>query len=164
VPANPKIDRPRLLVVAALITRRGRVLLSQRRPTQSFPLTWEFPGGKVEAGESPVAALERELREELGCGVRVGPIVEAVFHSYPDFDLVMLVYRTTIVSGTPHAVDVQAVAWVSRGGLKDLVMPPADLPLAKKLSALTGAIRPRRGTRRMLVTRPHSRRGRELGV
>ena len=127
-------ERRRLFVVAALIERRGRILLSQRRADQSWGLHWEFPGGKVESGENPRDALVREAREELGCLVRVGDVVEVVFHAYPDFDLVMPVYRTTIVRGVARAVEVAAISWVPRALLATMTMPPADIPLAKKLA------------------------------
>jgi 8-oxo-dGTP diphosphatase len=135
VKAKRKPERQRLLVVAALLVRHGRVLLSQRRSDQSFPLAWEFPGGKVEAGESPEEALVREIDEELGCTVRVGSIVELVFHAYPDFDLVMPVYRVTVVAGEPHARDVEAIAWVPRRRIVEKEMPPADLPFARRLAS-----------------------------
>lgn len=137
-------ERQRLLVVAALIERRGRLLLSQRRADQSFAFSWEFPGGKVEAGEDPRHALVREIREELGCTVRVGDVVDVVFHAYPGFDLVMPVYRTTIVRGTPSAVQVAAIAWVLPSQLLDRTMPPADLPLAKRLGRSEARTRARR--------------------
>jgi 8-oxo-dGTP diphosphatase len=134
VPAKRKPERRRLLVVAAFIERRGRVLLSQRRADQSFPLAWEFPGGKVETGEALDAALVREIREELGCTIRVKAILDIVYHAYPDFDLIMPVYRASIQAGAPRALQVETMAWVPRQRLVDLNMPPADLPLAKKLS------------------------------
>jgi 8-oxo-dGTP diphosphatase len=127
-------ERRRLFVVAALIERRGRILLSQRRTDQSWALSWEFPGGKVESGEDPRDALVREVREELGCAVRVGDVVEVVFHAYPDFDLLMPVYRASIVRGVACAVEVAAIAWVPRALLAKMTMPPADIPLAKKLA------------------------------
>jgi len=123
-----------LRVVAALIERRGRVLLAQRREDQSFPLTWEFPGGKVEPGEAPEAALVREIEEELGCTIVVGELAELVLHAYPEFDLVMPVYRAAVVDGAPRALQVKAVAWVPRSRLSARSMPPADRPLAQKLA------------------------------
>ena len=135
--AKRRPERRRLLVVAALIARRGRVLLSKRRADQSFPLAWEFPGGKVEAGETPEEALAREIDEELGCTVRVGSIVELIFHAYPDFDLVMPVYRATVTAGKPRARDVEAIAWVPLGQILDKQMPPADLPFARRLARPT---------------------------
>jgi 8-oxo-dGTP diphosphatase len=136
--------RRRLLVVAALIERRGRVLLSRRRSDQSFPLAWEFPGGKVEPGETPQVALAREISEELGCSVRVGEVAETIRHAYPDFDLVMPVYRATIATGAPRAVTVAEIAWVPRAEILSLPMPPADIPFALALSRTRGR-RPARG-------------------
>jgi len=129
-----KRRRSRLLVVAALIERRGRVLLSQRREDQSFALTWEFPGGKVEPGESPTQALAREVREELGCSIHVGEVAELIFHAYAEFDLVMPVYRAVIKRGRPRPVEVHAIAWIPRADLATTEMPPADLPFARKLA------------------------------
>jgi 8-oxo-dGTP diphosphatase len=144
VPAKRRREPKRLLVVAAFIERRGRVLLSQRRADQSFPLAWEFPGGKVEPGEGLASALVREIREELGCTIRVGEILDLVFHAYPDFDLIMPVYRASITAGVPRARQVAAIAWVPRRSLADLNLPPADVPLAQKLSRKPSGIRAQR--------------------
>jgi 8-oxo-dGTP diphosphatase len=127
--------RRRLLVVAALVRQDGRVLLSQRRPDQSLPLCWEFPGGKVEPGEAPEAALVREVTEELGCEVRVGKIFEVVFHAYETFDLYMLVYEADLVAGTPSARQVADVRWFPPKEIPALQLPPADYPLARRLAA-----------------------------
>jgi 8-oxo-dGTP diphosphatase len=125
--------RTRKLVVAALIRDGGRVLMSRRRADQPMPLLWEFPGGKIEPGESPQLALVREVREELGCDLVVGAVHEVVFHAYPDFDLYMLVYEGTIV-GTPRAVEVAELAWVNARDLPALELLPADYPLAEALA------------------------------
>jgi 8-oxo-dGTP diphosphatase len=128
-------SRARKLVVAALVRQGDRVLVSRRRADQPMPLLWEFPGGKVEPGEDPVVALEREVREELGCGVRVGRIHEVVFHAYEAFDLVMLVYACELSDGTPRAVQVAEIAWVEVARLPTLELLPADYPLARSLAA-----------------------------
>ena len=125
--------RDRKLVVAGLIIRDGRVLISQRRADQSLPLQWEFPGGKVEPGEAPVAALARELHEELGTTVSVGQIWDVLFHAYPDFDLVMLVYACRVEAGEPSAVDVAAIAWCLPHELRAWDILPADRPLVDRL-------------------------------
>ena len=127
--------RARKLVVAALVRDGSRVLVSRRRADQPMPLLWEFPGGKVEPGEDPVVALAREVREELGCAVRVGRIHEVVFHAYEAFDLVMLVYACEIVEGAPRAVEVAEVAWVEAARLPELELLPADVPFARALAA-----------------------------
>jgi 8-oxo-dGTP diphosphatase len=126
--------RSRKLVVAALIRDGSRVLMSRRRADQPMPLLWEFPGGKIEPGESPQAALIREVREELGCALAVGPIHEVVFHAYPEFDLYMLVYSGTIAAGTPRPVEVAEIAWVDVRDLPALDLLPADYPLAEALA------------------------------
>jgi 8-oxo-dGTP diphosphatase len=131
--------RPRLLVVAALIWREGRLLISRRRVDQAMPNLWEFPGGKVEAGESPQVALVREIREELGCEVEVGRIDDVVFHDYPAFDLYMLVYRCQVIGGTPSAVAVAEIAWIEPAALPGLELLPADFPLARRLAAEAAA-------------------------
>jgi 8-oxo-dGTP diphosphatase len=127
-------DRKRTLVVAGLIVRDGLVLITQRTAEQALPLQWEFPGGKVEPGEAPAAALVRELREELGIGVAVGKVWDVLFHAYPAFDLVMLVYACTIVDGEPRAVQVKDLAWVPPRGLCGWDILAADHPLVARLA------------------------------
>jgi len=129
------VTRARKLVVAALIRDGRRVLMSRRRADQPMPLLWEFPGGKIEPGESPQDALVREVREELGCELTVGGIHDVVFHAYPDFDLYMLVYAGTIAEGVPRAVEVAEIAWVDARDLPALELLPADYPLAEALAA-----------------------------
>jgi 8-oxo-dGTP diphosphatase len=127
-------DRIRKLVVAGLIVGDdGRVLITQRRADQALALQWEFPGGKVEPGEAPVAALVRELEEEIGVTVVVGQIWDVLFHAYPAFDLVMLVYACRVVHGVPHAVEVADIAWTAPEDLDDWDILPADWPLVERL-------------------------------
>jgi 8-oxo-dGTP diphosphatase len=130
-------DRARKLVVAGLIIGDDRrILITQRRADQPLPLQWEFPGGKVELGESPVAALVRELEEEIGVTVAVGPIWDVLFHAYPTFDIVMLVYSCRILDGTqPRAVEVADLRWVEPPHLPEWDILPADRPLVDRLVA-----------------------------
>ena len=128
--------RKRTLVVAGLMSRAdGHVLVTQRRADQALPLQWEFPGGKVEPGEAPTTALARELREEIGVTVDVGRIWDVLFHAYPTFDLVMLVYHCRIVEGEARAVEVADVAWVAPPDLPRWDILPADRPLVDRLVA-----------------------------
>ena len=128
--------RTRTLVVAGLILGDDRrVLITQRRADQALGLRWEFPGGKVEPGEAPVAALERELREEIGVTVAVGRIWDVLFHAYPAFDLVMLVYVCRIVDGSPRAIEVADLAWVAAHDLARWDILPAVRPLVERLAA-----------------------------
>ena len=125
--------RERKLVVAGLVLRDGRILISQRTAAQALPLQWEFPGGKVEPGEAPVAALARELHEELAITVEVGRIWDVLFHAYPAFDLVMLIYVCRIVAGEPRAVEVADLAWAAPSELPRWDILPADRPLVERL-------------------------------
>jgi 8-oxo-dGTP diphosphatase len=135
---DSKASRPRKLVVAALITRgagrAGEVLISQRREDQALPLYWEFPGGKIEPGEAPTAALEREIQEELGVAVAVGKIWDVLFHAYPEYDVYMLVYHCRLAAGAePRAVEVKDLAWVPMAKLGGYSILPADEPLVRRL-------------------------------
>lgn len=129
------VVRTRKLVVAGVARdEQGRVLASQRRADQAMPLQWEFPGGKVEPGEDPQAALRRELTEELGVTAEILGIYDVVFHRYADFDLLMLVYLCSY-DREPQAREVAAVRWLTPGELLQLPVLPADIPLVQRLAA-----------------------------
>ncbi|MBL8558561.1 MAG: (deoxy)nucleoside triphosphate pyrophosphohydrolase [Hyphomonadaceae bacterium] len=132
-------DNParRLLVVvaAALVDGRGRVLLAQRPEGKAFAGLWEFPGGKLEPGEGPEAALARELDEELDVRVEREAMTPFAFasHGYADFDLLMPLYLVRRWSGEPRAVEGGAVVWAGASALARYAMPPADGPLVEDL-------------------------------
>jgi 8-oxo-dGTP diphosphatase len=127
--------RRRVLVVAGLIAGDdGRVLLTRRRADQAFPLKWEFPGGKIEAGESPEQALARELAEEIGVTAEVGRIWEVLYHDAGDFELIMLVYSCRLAPGAvAEPIEVAEVAWVPVTHLDRYDILEADAPLIARL-------------------------------
>lgn len=120
-----------LVAAVALIDADGRVLLSQRPEGKSLAGLWEFPGGKVEAGETPEAALIRELKEELGIDTWRSCLAPLSFasHSYDDFHLLMPLFACRRWDGTPHPREGQTLAWVRPADLRSYPMPPADVPL-----------------------------------
>jgi 8-oxo-dGTP diphosphatase len=124
-----------LVAAAAIIDVDGRVLLAQRPPGKSMAGQWEFPGGKVHPGETPEAALVRELEEELGIGVSESCLAPLAFasHDYDDFHLLMPLYACRQWRGQPAAREGQRLAWVAAPRLADYPMPPADVPLVALL-------------------------------
>lgn len=128
--------KPTVLVAAvALIDGDGRILIAQRPPGKSLAGLWEFPGGKVDPGETPEGALVRELREELGIEVEeacLGPFTFAS-HSYEKFHLLMPLYLCRVWQGTPAPQEGQVLKWVRVVELDVHPMPPADVPLVAML-------------------------------
>lgn len=133
--ANPAARQPsrRLVLVAAvaLIDADGRVLLAQRPEGKSLAGLWEFPGGKVEPGESPEMALIRELDEELAIRTERSCLAPLTFasHAYPDFHLLMPLFACRRWGGIARPQEGQRLAWVRPADLRSYPMPPADLPL-----------------------------------
>jgi 8-oxo-dGTP diphosphatase len=126
---NPK---PTLLVVAAaLIDADGRVLICQRPKGKQLEGLWEFPGGKVEPGETPEACVIRELKEELNIDVKAACLAPFVFasHSYDSFHLLMPLFLLRRWDGVVTAMEHEALAWVKPNQLSEYPMPPADAPL-----------------------------------
>lgn len=127
-----------MVVAAALVDRDGRILVQQRPDTGSMAGLWEFPGGKIEAGETPEAALIRELHEELAIDVDHSCLAPACFASEPldDRHLLLLLYVCRKWGGVPIAQHASALRWVRPVELYALAMPPADRPLIGLLEAL----------------------------
>lgn len=132
------INSPLMVVAAALVDADGRVLLQQRPPGKPMADLWEFPGGKVEPGEAPEAALVRELEEELGIRTHASCLAPATFASEPlgDRHLLLLLYVCRKWQGLPEARHATALQWVRPAQMYALEMPPADLPLIGLLDSL----------------------------
>jgi len=127
-----------LVVAVALVDNDGRILIAQRPPEKQMGGLWEFPGGKVEAGERPEQALIRELQEELAIQVKEACLAPLTFasHAYEDFHLLMPLYICRRWEGIPQAKEHKALKWVRAKDLADYPMPPADLPLIPMLRDL----------------------------
>jgi 8-oxo-dGTP diphosphatase len=129
VGGNPK----RILLVAAcaLVDADGRVLLTERPPGKALAGLWEFPGGKVEPGETPEETLIRELREEIGIETKTACLAPLTFasHTYEDFHLLMPLFVCRRFEGTPRGLEGQRLKWVRPRDMRTYPMPPADEPL-----------------------------------
>ncbi|MEZ5787572.1 MAG: 8-oxo-dGTP diphosphatase MutT [Xanthobacteraceae bacterium] len=127
-----------LVAACALIDTDGRILIAQRPPGRPMAGLWEFPGGKVEADETPEQTLIRELEEELGIVVKEACLAPLTFasHAYPDFHLLMPLYVCRRWDGVVRPRESQKLAWVRPNKLRDYPMPPADIPLIPHLMTL----------------------------
>lgn len=121
-----------MLVVAAVILREGRVLLTQRMENSHLALRWEFPGGKVEESESPREALARELAEELGVEAEIGEPFAFNWHDYGDKRVLLLTYRASY-EGTPRLLGCRDMGWFDAPGVAGLDLPEADAPILDRL-------------------------------
>lgn len=137
-PPPPSPGRTLLVAAVALVDVDGRVLLAQRPPGKSLAGLWEFPGGKVHEGETPEAALVRELKEELDIDTRTSCLAPFTFasHSYEEFHLLMPLYVCRVWQGDVRPMEGQKLAWVYPNRMGDYPMPPADVPLVAMLRDL----------------------------
>jgi mutator protein MutT len=137
------MDRPATLreidVAAGLVFREGQLLIAQRRPGDSLGGFWEFPGGKRHAGERFEDCLRRELLEELGIEVEVGPLYESITHRYPEVLVNLRFFRCRWVRHEPQALGCACFAWVNRETLRRYRFPPADARLLERLVSERGA-------------------------
>ena len=113
-------------VVAAIIERGGRYLITQRRPTAVLPLLWEFPGGRVEDRETDHDALRREVQHRVGVGVEPGKLVSFVSHPYERYTVDLYLYECTLLDGEPRAANVNDFRWASSAEFDQLSFTPAD--------------------------------------
>ncbi len=131
--AEPRTPE-RVVVVAAVVERTNRILVTERLAGTHLAGHWEFPGGKIEEGEDHHDCLRREMREELDVGVDIGREIHTTSFAYPDRTVELHFYRCAI-TGDPRPALGQRLRWVSRSELARLKVPPADLELIEKLSA-----------------------------
>jgi 8-oxo-dGTP diphosphatase len=123
-------------VVAAVIEQGGRYLITQRRASAVLPLLWEFPGGRVEEGESDAAALKREVRHRLGVDVMAGKLMSFVSHPYERYVVELYLYEARLLEGQPSAVNVSDFRWVESGDFEAYSFTPADEASMSKLLGL----------------------------
>ena len=133
---RPRASAP-VVVAAAVVIRDGRVLLTRRLEGQHLAGMWEFPGGKLEDGESPEEALARECREECGIDLEVAEILDVTHHRYPEKDVLLLFYRCELRTGEVRHLQVADHAWVAPPDLDRYPLPPADERVVARIRALT---------------------------
>lgn len=134
VPApKPRKEVPHYEIAIGVCSKGGRVLVSRRKEDAMLGGLWEFPGGKIRAGESPERAVAREFEEEIGIRVKVGPKLVTVPHKYSHFSVNLHTYLCSHVSGRPRAIDCAEVKWVDRGRLRELAFPTANRRILEAL-------------------------------
>lgn len=119
-------------VTCALIEEQGKVLVAQRAVGKALAGKWEFPGGKIDSGESPERCLEREIREELGCEIQIGAPLTPVLHEYPGGRIELIPFRCSVSSGAPAALEHAAIAWEEPDALHDRDLAEADVPVLEE--------------------------------
>ena len=124
-----------VIVTAAMIIEQGKILVTQRKKDSSHGLLWEFPGGKVKEGEEPRDALRRELKEELDVEVKPGMMFDGTLYSYPEYPILLLVYRCRIEKGSLKTIGCHDLRWVNLRELETLARPSADDPIRKYLGS-----------------------------
>lgn len=131
---TPAASRPPIPVAAALVFHEHRLLITRRPEGTHLAGLWEFPGGKLEAGETWEAGLQRELREELAIEVEVGPLFCEVTHAYPEKTVQLRFFVCRLASGIPQAIGCSELAWVDRDSLGAHEFPAADREILEQLS------------------------------
>jgi len=130
---NPLEPSAALAVVAALIREEGRFLICRRPAHKALGLLWEFPGGKIEPGETGAEALARECREELAVALEVGPLFMEVTHAYPERTIHLTLYNARILEGTPQKLEHEEIRWILPEEIAQYTFCPADQPFVEKI-------------------------------
>jgi len=128
--------RPTIRVVSAVIEQNGRYLITQRRASAVLPLAWEFPGGRVEEGETDGEALRREVQHRIGVDVEPGKLISFVSHPYERYVVDLFLYECRLVEGTPRSVNVNDFRWVTSAEFDQYRFTPADEASMSKLLGL----------------------------
>lgn len=123
-------------VTAALIERDSKILIAQRNGEGNQALKWEFPGGKIDPGETPEQCLKRELKEELNLDIRVGELFDIINYDYPTWTIQLLVYRAEIIGGEIKRNVHRDIRWVSPSEISTYDFCPADVELVEKITSL----------------------------
>jgi 8-oxo-dGTP diphosphatase len=135
--APPSQQTRTIRVVAAVLERDGKYLITQRRGTAVLPLMWEFPGGRVEPGETDQQALKRELLHRLGVGIEVGKLISFVSHPYEHYVVDLFLYECTLLTDALESRAVNAFKWVASGEFDQYPFTPADEASMNKLLGMT---------------------------
>lgn len=122
-----------IVVTAAVIENQGNFLIAQRKKQSHQGMKWEFPGGKIEPGESPELCLAREIREELGINIEVGDIFKVISHNYGEKQVILLCYKCRMLSGTLSPIECEDFQWVTPEQMQGFDFAPADVPLVQAL-------------------------------
>lgn len=128
-----------LHVACAVIRQEGKVLAAQRSATMTLPLKWEFPGGKIETGESPEECLIREMDEELGISVFIDAALSPTTHCYPDFTVTLYPFTCRLAGGTITMYEHHALTWIEPRRMPELDWAAADLPVIREFLTVAGA-------------------------
>lgn len=131
------MSAPRTIrVVAAVVERGGKYLITQRRPTAVLPLLWEFPGGRVEDGETDADALRREVKHRLGVDIQPGQLISFVSHPYEHYTVDLYLYECRLAGGEPRELNVHSFKWVTSSEFDQYPFTPADELSMNKLLGL----------------------------